>query len=76
MTLPRGFRDHDVAERALQQRLWLAPLSASYLEQPAQQGLILGFSNTPIEEIPRAVRKLREILHHAKLPNGPHRVQA
>jgi GntR family transcriptional regulator/MocR family aminotransferase len=75
MTLPRAFRDHEIAEIALQQRLWLAPLSASYLEQP-QQGLILGFSNTPSEEIPRAVRKLREILHHAKLPSGPHRAQA
>jgi GntR family transcriptional regulator/MocR family aminotransferase len=76
MTLPRGYRDHEIAERALQQKLWLAPLSASYLEQPAQQGLILGFSNTSSEEIPRAVRKLRDILHLAKLPSGPHRAQA
>lgn len=76
MTLPRGFRDHEVAERALQQKLWVAPLSGSYLEQPAQQGLILGFSNTPSEEIPRAVRKLKEILHQAKLPSVPHRAHA
>jgi GntR family transcriptional regulator/MocR family aminotransferase len=76
VTLPRGFRDHQIAERALQQRLWLAPLSASYQQQPAQQGLILGFSNTSSEEIPRAVKKLRDILHQAKLPSGAHRVYA
>jgi GntR family transcriptional regulator/MocR family aminotransferase len=75
MTLPRGYRDHEIAERALRQKLWLAPLSASYQEQP-QQGLILGFSNTSTEEIPRAVRKLKDILHHAKLPGSPHRAQA
>jgi GntR family transcriptional regulator/MocR family aminotransferase len=76
MTLPRGFRDHEIAERALQQRLWLAPLSASYLERPAQQGLILGFSNTSTEEIPRAVRKLRDIVHRSKVPIGPNRMHA
>jgi GntR family transcriptional regulator/MocR family aminotransferase len=63
VTLPRGFRDHEIAERALQERLWLAPLSGSYLKHPSPQGLILGFSNTSTAEIPGAVRKLRDILH-------------
>jgi GntR family transcriptional regulator/MocR family aminotransferase len=63
VTLPRGFRDQEIAERALQQRLWLAPLSGSYLKHPSPQGLILGFSNTSTAEIPGAVRKLRDILH-------------
>ena len=76
VTLPHGFRDHEITERALQQRLWLAPLSASYLERPAQQGFILGFSNTSSDEIPRAVRKLRDIVHHSNLASGPHRVHA
>jgi GntR family transcriptional regulator / MocR family aminotransferase len=76
VTLPRGFVDHEIAERASHQKLWLAPLSASYEERPSPQGLILGFSNTPSEEIPRAVRKLRDILHSCKLPNGAHRTHA
>ena len=63
MTLPRGLRDHEIAERAAQHRLWLAPLSASYAERPSPQGFILGFSNTAAEQMSRAVRKLRDILH-------------
>jgi GntR family transcriptional regulator/MocR family aminotransferase len=63
VTLPRGFRDHKIAERALAERLWLAPLSGSYLKHPSPQGFILGFSNTSAAEIPGAVRKLRDILH-------------
>jgi GntR family transcriptional regulator/MocR family aminotransferase len=62
LTLPRGFRDRELAERALKERLWLAPLSGSYQEQPAPQGFILGFSNTSAAEIPGAIRKLRSIL--------------
>jgi GntR family transcriptional regulator/MocR family aminotransferase len=65
ITLPRRFRDHEIAKRALKQKLWLAPLSTSYLESPSPQGFILGFSNTTTEEIPRAVRKLRDLLHSA-----------
>src|SRR5258708_2013506 len=76
ITLPRGFNDHEIAERALQQRLSVAPLSASYQERPSPQGFILGFSNTPSEEIPRAVRKLRDILHYHKPPSGPRRAHA
>jgi len=63
MTLPRGLRDHEISERAAQHRLWLAPLSASYAERPSPQGFILGFSNTAAEQMSRAVRKLRDILH-------------
>jgi GntR family transcriptional regulator/MocR family aminotransferase len=59
--LPRGFRDHEIAERAAAEGLWLAPLSGSYLQHPSQ-GFILGFSNTSPAEIPAAVRKLRDIL--------------
>ena len=63
MTLPRGFRDHEIGERAARHRLWLAPLSASYAEHPSPQGFILGFSNIAAEQMPSAVRKLRGILH-------------
>jgi GntR family transcriptional regulator / MocR family aminotransferase len=63
ITLPHGFKDHEIAERAMEERLWLAPLSASYLEHPAPQGFVLGFSNTAPQEIRRAVRKLRDVIH-------------
>jgi GntR family transcriptional regulator/MocR family aminotransferase len=65
VTLPGGFQDHEIAERAAQQKLWLAPLSTSYLEHPSPQGFVLGFSNTAADEIPRAVRKLRDVMHSA-----------
>jgi GntR family transcriptional regulator/MocR family aminotransferase len=63
VTLPRGFRDREIAERASHHRVWLAPLSASYLERPSPQGFILGFSNTAKEDMSHAVRKLSDILH-------------
>jgi GntR family transcriptional regulator/MocR family aminotransferase len=63
ITLPRGFRDHEIAERAARQKLWLAPLSSSYLERPSPQGFVLGFSNTSVEDMPRVDRRLNDILH-------------
>jgi GntR family transcriptional regulator/MocR family aminotransferase len=66
VTLPRGFRDHEISERALRHKLWLTPLSTSYMEHPAPQGLVLGFSNVSAAEIPRAVKKMKEILHSTK----------
>lgn len=63
VTLPAGFDDHEISERAGREGLWLVPLSSSYIERPSPQGFILGFSNTPAEEIPRAVRKLKSVLH-------------
>lgn len=62
MTLPEGFRDEEIAERAARQKLWLSPLSAYYFRRPIQQGLVLGFSNTPSAEMGRAVRRLRDVL--------------
>lgn len=63
VTVPPGFCDHKISERAAQERLWLAPLSLYYVERPSPQGFILGFSNTPTQEIPRAVSKFRDVLH-------------
>ena len=61
--LPPGFNDHELSERAARAKLWLVPLSSSYLERPASQGFIMGFSNTSTKEIPNAMRKLRDIIH-------------
>jgi GntR family transcriptional regulator/MocR family aminotransferase len=54
--------DVEIAERAARQNLRIWPLSVSYLGKPARQGFILGYGSTPVEEIPRAVRKLRNLL--------------
>jgi len=62
VTLPNGSRDVEIAEQAARQNLWIWPLSRSYLCEAARPGLILGFGSTTIAEIPRAVRKLRDLL--------------
>jgi GntR family transcriptional regulator / MocR family aminotransferase len=60
--LPKGFRDTEIAHRAARDKLWLAPLSPSYLGTASRQGFILGFGSTPAAEMPRAVRRLRDTL--------------
>jgi GntR family transcriptional regulator/MocR family aminotransferase len=55
-------RDTEIAERAAHEKLWLVPLSSTYLEKPARQGFILGFAGTTVAEMPRAVRHLQQLL--------------
>jgi GntR family transcriptional regulator/MocR family aminotransferase len=62
VTLPQGFDDHEISDRAARDKLWLVPLSSSYVKRPSPQGFILGFSNTPASEAPGAVRKLKRVL--------------
>jgi GntR family transcriptional regulator/MocR family aminotransferase len=62
VTLPNGSRDVEVAERAARQGLLIWPLSRSYLGEVSRPGFILGFGSTAVDEIPRAVRKLRDLL--------------
>jgi GntR family transcriptional regulator / MocR family aminotransferase len=62
VTLPKGFRDQEVAARAAREKLWVWPLSPSYLEETPRQGFILGFGSTTAAEIPSAVHQLKSIL--------------
>jgi GntR family transcriptional regulator/MocR family aminotransferase len=62
VTLPKGMNDAEIAQRAARQNLWLWPLSSTYRGEAAQPGLILGFGSTRTSDIPRAVRKLRDLL--------------
>ncbi len=62
VTLPKGLLDQEIALRAASQKLWLWPLSPSYLSKAARQGFILGFASTKATEMPRAVRRLRNVL--------------
>ncbi|MGA7524522.1 MAG: PLP-dependent aminotransferase family protein [Acidobacteriaceae bacterium] len=62
VTLPPGFSDVEVATRAAQEKLWLWPLSLCYIGTPLQQGFILGYANTPEDQMAAAVRHLRLVL--------------
>jgi GntR family transcriptional regulator/MocR family aminotransferase len=55
--------DVEVATKAARHEVWLWPLSPAYVSKKLRQGLILGFGSTPAEEIPRAMRKVRSLLH-------------
>jgi len=57
-----GIPDRELSLRAAQENLWLAPLSYFYLGKAAQQGFILGFGSTSVEQMPAAVRKLRALV--------------
>jgi GntR family transcriptional regulator/MocR family aminotransferase len=62
VTIPRTFNDHQLAVRAVNESLWLWPLSPCYFHKPVQQGFILGFGSTTASQIPAAVRHLRSLL--------------
>ena len=62
MMVSSRFHDREIACRAAQGSLWLWPLSPCYVTSSARQGFILGFGNTPAEEMRSAVRRLRDLL--------------
>ena len=72
VTLPDGSHDVEIAERAVGQNLWLWPLSPSYFDKISLEGFVLGFASTPVEEIPGAVRKLRNLLISRPSPTHGH----
>jgi GntR family transcriptional regulator/MocR family aminotransferase len=59
VTLPEGFNDTEISERAAKLGLWLPRLSPCYFEENARQGFVLGFASTPTDQIPRAVSQFR-----------------
>ncbi|HUB18331.1 MAG TPA: PLP-dependent aminotransferase family protein [Acidobacteriaceae bacterium] len=67
VTLPPAFKngsvtDVDLATRAAKDKLWLWPLSPCYSGGKPRQGFILGFGNTPEEQMPTAIRRLRQLI--------------
>jgi GntR family transcriptional regulator/MocR family aminotransferase len=70
VTLPENFKngngvhDAEIAARAAKDKLWLWPLSHCYSNGKSRQGFLLGFSNTPEEQMPSAVRRLRQVIAH------------
>jgi GntR family transcriptional regulator / MocR family aminotransferase len=63
VTLPKTLNDRELALRAIDESLWLWPLSPYYFQKPSQPGFILGFGSTTAAQIPAAVRHLRTLLH-------------
>jgi len=62
VTLPEGFRDVEIATRAVKERLWLWPLSTCWKTDQRRQGFILGFGNILEEQMRPAVARLRQII--------------
>jgi GntR family transcriptional regulator/MocR family aminotransferase len=62
VTMKNGISDRTIAARAAAERLWLWPLSPSYLGKAPRQGFVLGFGSVAANQIPRSVRKLRTII--------------
>jgi GntR family transcriptional regulator / MocR family aminotransferase len=62
VTLPKGFHDLEVAAKAAEQHLWIWPLSSCYLECAPQQGMLLGYGNTPVEQVAKGVKQLQSVL--------------
>jgi GntR family transcriptional regulator/MocR family aminotransferase len=62
VTLPEGFHDREIATRAAEEKLWLWPLSPSYIGETPKQGFVLGFGSTPTKQIREAVCHLRKVL--------------
>ena len=62
-----GIGDREIAQRAALAKLWLIPLSSSYVSgKGSRQGFILGFGSTSPEQMPGAVEKLRVALGSGK----------
>jgi GntR family transcriptional regulator/MocR family aminotransferase len=62
VTLPKGTRDKEIAERAAAMNFWLWPLSPLYMSVRSRPVFILCFGSTAARHIPRAVRKFRSLL--------------
>jgi GntR family transcriptional regulator/MocR family aminotransferase len=68
VAFPKGLSDVEIARQAAREKLWLAPLSPYYLEEPSRRGFLLGYGGVPVEDIPREVTRLKGVLSsHGRL---------
>jgi len=63
-----GISDREVCAHGARENLWLVPLSSFYMGQAVQQGFILGFGSTSLEQMPAAVHKLRTLVRRKSVP--------
>ena len=62
VSLPEGFDDVEICQRASENKLLLWPLSPYYAGKRPLQGFVLGFGSTAAEQIPEAVKRLRNVV--------------
>jgi GntR family transcriptional regulator / MocR family aminotransferase len=62
VTLKKPASDVAISARAALQNLWLWPLSICYLGSAPRQGFVLGFGGIPVDQMPKAVHRLRAVL--------------
>jgi GntR family transcriptional regulator / MocR family aminotransferase len=62
VTLPQGFNDVEIATKAAKERLWLWPLSSTYLSETPRHGFIFGFGSTPADRIPQQLRRIQNLV--------------
>jgi GntR family transcriptional regulator / MocR family aminotransferase len=75
ITFSKRIPDRELTRIAAHQNLWLLPLSTCYFGKPVSDGLIIGFGSTPVEEIPKGVRKLRNLIRANGQEFGPLRAE-
>jgi GntR family transcriptional regulator/MocR family aminotransferase len=66
VTLPRGAKDRAICTAAALRKLWLWPLSPTYIGAGARHGFILGYAGVTAAEIPAGVKRLREVLDEVR----------
>ena len=66
ITLPPRYPDATIVEAACRYNMAPQPLSAFALQlQPQDNGLVLGYGNTPVELIAPAVKRLSQLIRTA-----------
>jgi GntR family transcriptional regulator/MocR family aminotransferase len=65
--LPDGIDDVELADTARQMRIPAGSLSRCYASPPARGGLLLGYANVDMPEIPGYVRSLKALIQ-ARMP--------
>ena len=60
-TFHRPLDDIAVARAANEKRVGVTPLSSYFIGRERRSGLVLGFANTSVEQMPDAVRVLRRV---------------
>jgi GntR family transcriptional regulator/MocR family aminotransferase len=63
VTMKDEVSDRAISKKAAEERLWVWPLSPSYQRKKPRQGFVLGFGSTAVNQIPRAIRKLKTIMN-------------
>ncbi len=63
--LPEGLCDTDIRQKAASRQVSVAPLSLYYQQEPYEQGLLLGYTSVPEQEIRPAVKRLGWVLEES-----------